>query len=350
MASHSPIKQTHQTKFNEYQFTSTLYTYDDIHIDIENTITKHKYSFVKTAKDILELTQRSKFEMDPEQLYNLYLIAISQKTENVKMITSLNIMGDLVLTVNWTITHEEMKMTRTFELTCTKVVQTDAERMEKMFTDFVKQKEKLEQTVEDIKKLDTNKKFIDVYDYINSESTALSTRLLKRTDNVIETLKERTNSAMENFNIRNDIKIENLKTEVNDALSDAVACLNPSNVVNVTVFSDYYSPNNDTVFSICVNKKMSLSKLLITSNIILNGFVSVDTQQWSYIGKSCTNITTPLGYHYSPNDTHPRMPLICMSIIEDHTETGPQTLSLKLPNAKLQHAPLYCVVKVEEIM
>jgi len=323
MSSDSAVKQTHQIGFNGYNLLSALYTYDEMHVIVENTVTKHKYQFVKNAKEILELTQKSKFEMDVEQLYNLYLLAVSQKNGNVKLTNSIDSNNNLVLIIHWTIQHDEMKLTRTFELVCLTVLQTDTERMEKMFTDFVKQKEKLEQLAEDLKKLDLNKKFTDIYDYVNSESDTLWNRQMKRMDN----------------------KIEDLKNEVNDALN--MVNIEQNNLVHVTVFSDTFRSNDDAIFKMIVDKKSKKSKLVITAQIGLQ-VGTVHQQKWCYGRTSSTTMTAPL---HSPGGRNG--PLLCMAVLTEHYETGPQTLTLTLPGTKLatfNELTSYCTVKVEEVM
>jgi len=317
------IKQTHQNNFNGYNLISTLYTYDEINIIVENTISKHKYQFTKVAKEILELTQKSKFEMEAEQLYNLYITAVNQKNDNIKLTTSWDSSNNLLLTISWTIQHEDMKLTRTFELLCQTVYQTDTERMEKMFIDFVKQKEKLEQLAEDLKKMDLHKKLTDVYDYVNSESDNLWNRCLKRTDN----------------------KIDDLKTEVNDALN--MVNQGQNNLINVTVFADIYKSNDEEVFKMIVDKKSKRSKLFITAQIGLPNRLTVHQQKWTFGRKSQTIMTSPI---QSPAGRN--VPLLCMGMIIEHYETGPQTLTLTLPGTKIpfENNMPYCVVKVEEII
>lgn len=333
-SSESTIKQTHQNNFGGYNLVSTLYTYDEINIIVENTITKHKYQFSKVAKEILELTQKSKFEMEAEQLYNLYITSVNQKNDNVKLIMSTDVSNNLLLTISWTIHHEEIKLTRTFELICQTVHQTDTERMEKMFIDFVKQKEKLEQLAEDLKKMDLNKKFTDVYDYVNSESDRLIDRQMKRMDN----------------------KMDDLKTEVNEALNmvtNDMANQGQNNLINVTVFADVYKSTDTDVFNMIVDKKSKMSKLFITAQIGLPNRLTVHLQTWTFGRKSQTTTTSPL---QSPAGRN--VPLLCMGMIVEHYETGPQTLTLTLPGTKLPFNNTvdntiflpYCVVKVEEIM
>ena len=321
----STIKQTHQNNFGGYNLISTLYTYDEINIIVENTITKHKYQFSKVAKEILELTQKSKFEMEAEQLYNLYITSVNQKNDNVKLMMSTDVSNNLLLTISWTIHHEEIKLTRTFELLCQTVEQTDTERMEKMFTDFVKQKEKLEQLAEDLKKMNLNKKFTDVYDYVNSESDRMFERQMKRMDN----------------------KMDDLKIEVNDALT--IVNQGQNNLINVTVFADLYKSTDNEVFKMIVEKKSKKSKLFITAQIELSSSITIHQQQWTFGRKSQTTITAPL---YSPSGRNG--PLLCMAILTEHYETGPQSLSLTFPGTILTTVygdiTPYCSVKVEEIM
>jgi len=322
-SSESTIKQTHQNNINGYNLVSTLYTYDEIQIIVENTVSKHKYQFTKVAKEILELTQKSKFEMEAEQLYNLYITAATQKNDNVKLTTSLDSSNNLLLTINWTIHHEAMKLTRTFELLCQTVYQTDTERMEKMFIDFVQQKEKLEQLVTDLKKMDLTKKLTDVYDYVNSESDNLWNRSIKRMDN----------------------KMDDMKTEVNDALN--MVNQGQNNLINITVFADIYKSTDEEVFKMIVDKKSKRSKLFITAQIGLPNRLTVHQQKWTFGRKSQTTMTSPL---QSPAGRS--VPLLCMGMIVEHYETGPQTLTLTLPGTKIpfENNMPYCVVKVEEIM
>lgn len=314
-SANSTIKQTHQNIFDDYTLNSTLFSYDEIHITVENNITKQKYSFIKTAKEILELTQRSKFEMEAEQLYNLYQMAVNKK-ENIQLTVKFDTINNLVLVINWTIQHDDMKITRSFELTCQTVFQTDTERMEKMFKDFIKYKETLEKTVEELKNLDVNKKFSDVYDYVNSEYTNLWDRQRKRMDT----------------------KFEELKTELNDAFN--IVDQGQSNLINVTVFSDFYTPTNDALFTMTVNKKSKMSKLLITGYFGYHG--NVTTQKWTYGKESSTSITLPV---YSTNG-----PVTCTVMINNHYETGPQTLSVIFPGMSYSGINKYCTVKVEEII
>ena len=323
-SSESSIKQSHQYLFGEYNLISTLYNYDEIHIIVENTVTKHKYQFVKVAKEILELTQQSKFEMEAEQLYNLYHTAVTKKNDNVKFTTELNTDHNMVLTINWTIHYNEMNLTRTFTLICQAVPQTDVERMEKMFTDFVQQKEKFEQLANNLKILDIDKKFTDIYDYVNSESDALWNRQMKRMDT----------------------KIDDLKTEVNDALD--MVNQGQNNVVNITVFADIYKSNDNAVFKMIVDKKSKMSKLFITAQIGISNRMTVHQQTWTYGRKTSSTITSPL---ISPAGR--ASPLLCMGLFTEHYETGPQTLTLTFPGTKHsidgENVP-FCIVKVEEIM
>lgn len=332
-SSDSVVKHTHQNNFNGYTLTSTLYTYDEIHIVVENTVTKHKYQFAKVAKEILELTQKSGLNLEAEQLYNLYLEAVNQKNENVKLTTSLDTSNNLLLAIAWTLymQRDEIKFIKTYELLCQPVAQTDTERMEKMFTDFVIQKETLEKTVEELKKVDLTKKLTAVYDYVNSENNSLWNRQMKQNDNLL-------NRQMK--------QMDDLKTEVNDALN-MVNC-GPNNVVNVTIFSDIYKPTPAEIFSMKVDKKSKMSKLFITAQIGLPNRVTVHQQQWTFGRHSTSTITSPL---QSPGGR--ATPLLCMGLFSEHYETGLQTLYLTLPGAKIpldNDANLYCTVKVEEIM
>lgn len=366
------IKQTHQNTFNEYALTSILFTYDEIQLDIENTVTKHKYSFLQNAKDILELTKLAKFEMEAEQLYNLYLMAVNKRNNNVQMTIELDSsIASLVLKINWTIKHDEMKLVRTFKLTCGAVPQTDTERMEKMFTDFVKHKEALEKTIEELKKVDSSKKTSDIYDYINSESESQNKLMDKKINDVdkkivtvYDYINTENDSLWNRVSKRMDTKINDFKIEVSDALTDVNQGQN--NIVNVTVFSDMYKSKGSELFKMVVNKKSSMSKLFVTAQMIIETAPNINTAQpnqigrrislseimgrrqlWTFSGNSVTNFVSPLK---PPHDCS----LLCMTLIEEHRETGPQTLTFTLPDTQYIEShhewELYCSVKVEEIM
>ena len=96
-----------------------------------------------------------------------------------------------------------------------------------------------------------------------------------------------------------------------------------------------------------VDKKSKRSKLFITAQIGLPNRLTVHQQKWTFGRKSQTIMTSPI---QSPAGRN--VPLLCMGMIIEHYETGPQTLTLTLPGTKIpfENNMPYCVVKVEEII
>ena len=68
-----------------------------------NYINQLLYSTKKNAKEIMELTRLSKFEMNSEQFYNLIVTALSNINNTIVLGNSTYYEDKIVLEINWNI-------------------------------------------------------------------------------------------------------------------------------------------------------------------------------------------------------------------------------------------------------
>ena len=155
------LKDTHKSTFlidgYLYNIVTKFYVDDQLQFEAENFITKEKYFLEKSPKEIMELTRYSKFEITSENFLKIFLIGLTQKDPNLKLLGSYNEINKLItLSLTWMINMpDDNKITREFVIALDKVHQEDVDRMGKMMFDFHSQKNLIENSIKQLEHIGT---------------------------------------------------------------------------------------------------------------------------------------------------------------------------------------------------
>ena len=297
------VKET-TIEFEDYDILCKLDN-NKITIMCEHRVSKNKYIFKKDENDIMELTKKSKIELDSQQFYNLIVDALSDPDDTDNAIDTKIEPHDNYLIVN-IIWHICENLKREFYLAFDKVPISDTDRMAKIFSEFLVQKD-------------------DIYNDHNL--------LIKRVNEV--------ESKRGNNLVNVTVYTDNVRKEI--------------------------TTSKDIVIKMTVDKKLYNSILLITGTLCVHGEANAELPQiWTLKGPIRTTVGIGQTENYNKNDGYGR-PVPCMCVIANHTDVGVQELTLKFnshssaqgfkfinPN-KLDHHSYgeyqtTSVVKVEEII
>jgi hypothetical protein len=314
----------------EHAVDVKLYKDGEISTSVEAYVTKLKYRARLNAKDILELTKNSKMELDPEHLYKLITLALSNQDDGVKYVCKTD--GSYInFKLIWQISTY---IAREFDLVFAKTEVSDVERMSKIFQDFICIKDEM-RTVK-LKE-----------DELSKEIKTLQDDLAKSKQEGIETVQDfiliGVKDIMNAFKGKEDKLLEEIKTFQDElhkykqegikTLQDELAKIKQeltqktNNIVNVTTYSDntrraYVA--GEPVIKFNVIKKYPDTVLFVSANLCVHGENNAESCQiWKYGG------TTTYGQSddYASNNGYARS-VTCYCKIVGHTEVGSHELQL----------------------
>ena len=293
----------------DYQIKIALFANDEIEIELESVTSKYKYSAKKDAKDVLTITSLAKMELDTKQFYDLVQKAFEASNQNITY--SILPDGDnFKLTINWRLNEI---IVREFELQLENANIPDADRMSKIMSDFMVEKDKMKA---DVISLAENKN--EIVEKLNNFDAKMLTMMGQ---------------------------IRTIQTAM-------------SNVVNVAVYKDSVMRNYDPlqpVIDIKYNKRHPNSKLYIHTTISVCGGNSVyNLQFWNY-GKN-----KKINAQYDHNNKYGVRNITSICVIENHRQTGNQALQitmrgerdhpLSIINPNINDYPTGSIIRVEEII
>lgn len=227
----------------KYELIAKYYKDGEIYFEATETIEKIMYGTRKKPKDIQTLTQNSKHSCDPEEFYNLFVGALNNDDNDLKLICNIDETNNrLCLDVKWTIpTKIKGNWIVQYPLNFEVIEQKDVDRMGKMMRDFRECKNETDNT-QTLKLLNEQKETIELLGkaILDTQSqcdrfdkfikTLQETYEQKIADFIFESMDEKINAYMdEKTNTLIDEKINEQTKGILVAVSNKLACVDQEN-------------------------------------------------------------------------------------------------------------------------
>lgn len=132
-----------------FEISTQLINDGSIKIIAENA-PKSRYEFIKSAKEILQLTREASFELKSSDFYDLLIVGLSKKDPNVDIISfpELDILNITII-----MDISKLNLRRVFVLKSSRQQIKDIASMDKIIKELIKEKEIMSNKIENLEGL-----------------------------------------------------------------------------------------------------------------------------------------------------------------------------------------------------